>query len=373
MKVFLLHCEISPYRLPLFESLSNLVDLHVYYCRTKATYRKWDIQLDKYSFKRKVHKGINLGPFVINPTILFNVLFGNYDVYILGEDPRIFFSKCIVVFIAKLLRKTVILWSGMVENNYYKGYKRIFDPYILDLTAKIYFRYADAFIAYSERTKAYLLRRGVPSERMYQGTQVISKEQLMSDGLSKKNRKQYLHFDDNKKIILCVSNLTKQKGLNYLIEAFKQLNRKDTVLIFAGTGDEEENFRTLASDCSHIFFPGFVKGDEKVHYYSIADIFILPTLHDSWGLVINEAMMFGLPVITTNKAGCSQELIKGNGIIIKAGCSKAIEDALLKLLDDVNLRAKMGKKSLEIIKEYTIENVTNTFFKAISNASNLKF
>ena len=81
----------------------------------------------------------------------------------------------------------------------------------------------------------------------------------------------------------------------------------------------------------------------------------MPSFSDPWGLTINEAMVAGLPVITTTNVG-AQELIRGNGFVIPPRDSHALEVALAKLLNDDQLRHKMGEQSLEIIKDYTIEH-----------------
>ena len=147
------------------------------------------------------------------------------------------------------------------------------------------------------------------------------------------------------------------------------MNRDDSVLIMAGAGKEEGRIKELAAGDKNIFFPGYVDGQEKARYYTIADIFVLPTFVDPWGLVIMEAMMFGLPVITTTGAGAS-ELILGNGIVIEPGDEEAINESLEYLLDNDEIREEMGRKSKEIIKEYTVECAAGTFTEAILHCLN---
>lgn len=364
LKVLLLHGEMSPYRLPLFESLSEDVDLEVYYCKKRSSRRKWSILQSEFNFKRRVLASFNLGPLIINPTLPFRLLFHRYDVYILGEDHPTFISKVIVFLIAKLLHKHIIIWSGNTEEDYYEGYRKIGDKYVLGPINKFIYRYVEAFIAYGEQTQKYLLKKGVPQQKIYAGTQVICTNQLIRHAKDISTPSTDIFFK-NKKVILCVSYFEHFKGINYLIEAYKQLNRNDTVLVLAGAGREERNLKLLAHNRDDIYFPGYVEREEKAYYYSIADIFVFPTFRDVWGLVVNEAMMFGLPVITTNGAGCAQELINGNGFIVDAGSSLALKEAMEKILNDDSLRRKMGTKSKEIIGKFTIENAKTTFIDAI--------
>lgn len=110
------------------------------------------------------------------------------------------------------------------------------------------------------------------------GTQVISDRQVKRVEISKKA----LGFP-NKKIILFLSYFYKHKGGDVLIEVFKKMNRRDSILIMAGAGEEENTLKSLAEGRGNIYFPEYVLGKEKAKYYSIADIFVLPTFWDSWG------------------------------------------------------------------------------------------
>ena len=361
-KVFLLHSGASPYRLPLFESLSKEVNLEVFYCNYRAVRRRWSIPLSECSFKYRVLKCFNLGPFMINPTLPVDMLLNRHDVYILGEDQRIFFSELIGFLMAKLFGKPIIIWSGFTEKNYFERFKNIVDKYFLRPVYKFIYRYSDVFIAYGGVTKQYLINRGVLPQKILTGTQSLCSKQLMKYREDIDRSK--LSFKD-RKVILCVSYFDSRKGINYLIEAYKMLNRNDAILIIAGSGKEEENLKSLANGRDDIYFPGYVEAEAKAYYYSLADIFVFPTLSDAWGLVVNEAMMFGLPIITTNEAGCAQELIKGNGFVVKAGSIFSLKKALKTLLENEPLRREMGNKSKEIIGGCTIENAKKTFTDAI--------
>ena len=90
-----------------------------------------------------------------------------------------------------------------------------------------------------------------------------------------------------------------------------------------------------------------------------SDLFVLPTRKDVWGLVINEAMCYGLPVITTDKCVSGLELVKDyeNGFITPVNDSKNLAEKIRKVMKDNELSAKMSKNNLIKIKKYTIENM----------------
>jgi len=91
-------------------------------------------------------------------------------------------------------------------------------------------------------------------------------------------------------------------------------------------------------------------------YYKLADIFVLPTREDIWGLVINEAMAYGLPIVTTNKCNAGLELVKNgiNGYIVQVG---NVEELRCAIIDSLLRSDEMGYSALKAIQSYTIENM----------------
>lgn len=371
-KVFLLHNIIAPYKLPLFEELAKEWDLEVEFCKGMRKDRLWKTTLSDYSFKHEVLRDISigpvsLGPFVINYTLPFKLLLNRYDVYIFGITFSLsdILSAPVTLFIAKLLRTPFIAWSEYTDVDYSKfvGDKlgKIIETFV-GIYIKFVCRYSDFFIVSARRTKECLIKHGAFEEKIFVSPLVMPEEQIKKVSIPKFETE----YRD-KKVILYLGYLRKNKGVDYLIRAFKRLKTEDTALIIAGAGPEEEKLKFLAKDDENIYFVGYVEKEEKTKYYSIADIFVLPTLLDAWGLVVNEAMYFGLPVITTNAAGAS-ELINGNGFVVKAGDEEELRRAIEKLLDDEEMRREMGLKSREIIKDYTVEYAVKAFNEAIERA-----
>lgn len=103
--------------------------------------------------------------------------------------------------------------------------------------------------------------------------------------------------------------------------------------------------------------------DELFEYYKAADLFVLPTREDVWGLVINEAMACGLPVITTEKCGSGAELIEEgrNGYIVPVEDVDALAMSMKKILESNSLEEK-GIESLRIIEKYTFQTMAKTHY-----------
>lgn len=362
--VAILHHYSVPYRLPLFEKLSKEWDLRVYFCKSKVKYRLYNDDLKNWSFKSEILKSISLGLITINYDLFRKLVANKYDICIAQPNYVTFFSTLIMLIYAKLYRKPFVIWSGEIEDTwaFYPLSKKIIAKIYLYFCKKIIYPHADAFIAYGKKAKKYLIENRVPENKIFIGTQVIAEDQKKRINISKED----LGF--SKKVISFISYFYKRKGGDILINAFKKLNRKDAILILAGAGEEEDNLKSLSEGTENIYFPGYVSGKEKAKYYSISDIFVLPTFWDTWGLVINEAMMCGLPVIVTKNAGCSKELVDGNGFVIEAGDEQALRAAIEKLLDDNELQRKMGTRSREIIKKYNIDYAVNAFTNAVEYA-----
>jgi glycosyltransferase involved in cell wall biosynthesis len=111
-----------------------------------------------------------------------------------------------------------------------------------------------------------------------------------------------------------------------------------------------------------------VKFEHLVQYYSMADIFVFPTLNDVWGFVINEAMACQLPVISTQASQAAIEMVRSgeNGYVVKAADPNQLYTALKNLIIAPELRMRMAKKSREIIKcEFDVSRMVEGFLSAI--------
>ena len=121
-------------------------------------------------------------------------------------------------------------------------------------------------------------------------------------------------------------------------------------LVLVGAGPDEGALKKLAQDLgvsAQVLFTGYVTPEEIPQYYAAADLFVLPSYSDVWGLVVNEAMVAGLPVIVTRDVGAAEDLVEhgGNGFIVDAKDSSALAKALASLLENQPLRKTMGNAS----------------------------
>jgi glycosyltransferase involved in cell wall biosynthesis len=171
-----------------------------------------------------------------------------------------------------------------------------------------------------------------------------------------------------------VGRLVREKGVFDLLDAYGRLAveiRERVALVLVGEGgargELEMKARTIAP--GRIMFRGFKQRNQLIAEYALAELFIFPTHTDPWGLVVNEAMACGLPVIVTDVAGCSKDLIEedGNGYVVPARDPAELARAMAAIVCNRERRARMGKRSLEIIANYSPERCAAGLAQAASS------
>lgn len=160
-----------------------------------------------------------------------------------------------------------------------------------------------------------------------------------------------------------------RKGYDILAKAM--INVDKSVGLYIAGGSPEDNVKEIieSNKLDNIHFVGFKDSDELNKYFSSSDIFVLPTRYDIWGLVINEAMSFGLPIISSDTCIAAVEFnnLFNNALIYKNEDVTELSDSINTLVNDSNLRDQLGRNSLEGIKDYTIEQTKDDFINILNN------
>jgi glycosyltransferase involved in cell wall biosynthesis len=182
---------------------------------------------------------------------------------------------------------------------------------------------------------------------------------------------------ENKKV-LCVGNYVPRKGIIYLIEGFSKIERKSFTLHLVGNRKNNSTYynKLLAvvkelnlTDCV-FFYDGSDK--EKIKYlYSSSDIFVLPSLKETFGIVFLEAMHYGLPIVTTNVSAMPELITDGeNGLLVPPADSQALAKALSKLVENRELREQLGERGCQRIKNaYYWEQTSSKFLSLVQSIS----
>ena len=154
--------------------------------------------------------------------------------------------------------------------------------------------------------------------------------------------------------LICVCRLIRRKGLEFIVEAMRSLRNDGMTLEIAGTGEREQEIVDLVSnyglaDC--ISLRGYVDRQDLYEYYHRADIFVLPSISESFGQVLLEAMSTGLPVVASRVGGVPETIEHGvSGLLVEPGSSADLSAAIRSLAKDPSLRKKMGAHNAKIAR-----------------------
>jgi glycosyltransferase involved in cell wall biosynthesis len=202
----------------------------------------------------------------------------------------------------------------------------------------------------------------------------VDNERLLGESkrLQKRRReeKRALGIGESDCTILFVGKLIPKKRPMDLLRAYAMVQSKAKRLIFVGDGELRPELEGYVKEhnISGVRFAGFRNQTELPRYYAASDIFVLPSgTGETWGLVVNEAMCFGLPVVVSDVIGCGPDLVREgeNGFVFRAGDVERLASFLNLLARSRAMRATFGKRSSEIIQEYSHEKDVKSVMDAL--------
>lgn len=170
-------------------------------------------------------------------------------------------------------------------------------------------------------------------------------------------------------IFLFSGKLIEKKRPLDLLKAFIKLNSNDVGLIFMGDGSLRNEIQNivLQNQLNNVIITGFVNQAEISSYFVLADVFVLPSgMGETWGLVVNEAMNFSLPIITSDLVGSAADLNKENGIVYPCGNVEALFLAMTNMMERKSNWKEMGKRSLNLINGYSNTVRTKNLLTALN-------
>jgi glycosyltransferase involved in cell wall biosynthesis len=221
----------------------------------------------------------------------------------------------------------------------------------------------DAAIVGGRRAAQYLVSLGFPADKIAFGYDVVDND-FFSRGTEALRRDSAPDAEGlPRRYFLYAGRLAPEKNLSALIQQFSTYRARggEWDLVLVGQGPLGTNLRDEAQRdgcAAHIHFAGFKQGAELLPPYAFASCFVLPSTREPWGLVVNEAMASGLPVIVSTRCGCSDDLVEhgGNGFIFDPAREDELVDCMMRMsaMSDEE-RARMGQRSREIIANFSLE------------------
>jgi len=354
-RIVILHNIISPYKTSLFREIHAICHrMEVLYMARTERNRQWHIDTNELSFPHKImFKGAldNINPLRLAIRTWIELDFDDPDVLILGGYR---YSACWAGFLwAKLNRKKIILWSASNDVDRSRTFlKEKLKGFLVSR--------CNAANVYGQRSRDYLVQLGLKKDAIFIKGNTTDNDfyHTRTSQLRAKRdsvRKQFGFAAHN---FLYIGRFSKEKNILHLLKAYKRLERADDwglILVGAGPQGEEIEGYVERYGFKNALMPGFQQKEDMPKFLAASDIFILPSISEPWGLVVNEAMAAGLPVLVSERCGCYPDLVKEgvNGFSFDPFDSNELAGLMQNVVDGKYDLISMGEASRDIIKDYT--------------------
>jgi glycosyltransferase involved in cell wall biosynthesis len=354
---------IAPYRIPVFNALARRagVDLHaIFLAETDEALRQWRIYIDEIRFSYEVLSSwrwragkrsllVNRGLWsALDAARPQTILCGGYNYPATWES----------LWWARRRNVRFVLWTESNGRDQRSGHTGV------EWLKRYFVSSCHAFVVPGKSSFAYLRTLGAREHVIFTAPNAVDNTFFVAQ--AEKARAHATEFREKLKLlpqfILFVGRLVPEKGVFDLLEAYAKLEnslRSEVGLVFAGDGPSRAE---LAQQAKHITpgtvsFPGFAHREDLACFYALADVLVLPTHSDPWGLVVNEAMACGLPIIVSSVAGCAADLVEDgwNGYVVPPRDSEKLSEAIDSVVRQPELRHQMSARSLERIRNYSPE------------------
>ncbi|MBE3557386.1 MAG: glycosyltransferase [Firmicutes bacterium] len=355
----------SPYMVERFNALAdrNNFEFEAWFNDRTEPDRSWDVDESGWHFRYRYLPKTRLFEHTIHwPLPLF------------GRRPEILVSLyaepsfLMGWMIAKLRKVRTVFWCEITRDSWVK--RKVWK----DAIKHALFTHVDATLGGGEESRAFAMRFGVSADRAMCLPHSIDVKHFMLGSLQAQNHCEILRTKLGLQgtTFIYVGRLWWGKGLLYLLEAFEKVQKQSTEpvsLLLVGDGPEETNLKQMVidHDLRNVVFVGFKQKSDLPQYYALADVFVFPTLGDPYGLVVDEAMACGLPVISTSAAGEIHDRVEEgiNGYIVPPEDSVILANRMLTLTQDPVLRARMGQVSAQKIEGHTPEKWAEDFERIV--------
>jgi glycosyltransferase involved in cell wall biosynthesis len=252
-------------------------------------------------------------------------------------------------------------------------FKRLF---IKEIVKSNLLKLIDSAFVGGGNQKKYLMKLGFNSKAIFKGCDIIDNKYFLENANFIKSKENYYRAKLGlpKYYFFVSCRLIKKKNLMFLIDTYSKfvVKNKNWHLVIAGDGILLKELKELTIKLkigNMITFLGYVQYNEIPYYYSLSSCFILPSVREQWGLVVNEALACGIPVIVSNRCGSAFELVENNkvGYTFDPYDQSDLLDKMNKIINQ-DTRSQFSKNSFEIISKYNLSNFGENLKKASEHA-----
>lgn len=342
-----------PYKVDFYNELGKMCDLTVLFEAKRIGNQKFNWNDEQNHHFNAVYLTDMLNERKVNWKILRYIDKKKFDVFVISAFHTFTGQLAIWALKAKKIFYCFEIDGAFIpvqENSFKYNYK------------KFLISNANKYLSPSLISDLYLKHYGAANDKIfrYPFASTLAAEVLPQPlTVKEKNSLRSKHEIKEEKVIIGVGQFIKRKGFDILIKSLSKIKSTSVGCYIIGGEPPCEYLNLVQSlQLANVHFLPFQSRKTLSEYYQLSDVFVLPTREDIWGLVVNEAMANGLPVITTDKCNAGLAMVSDeNGAIIPVD---SVDDLVLSLrnilFDDIK-REKMGIKSLEIMKRYTIEKM----------------
>jgi UDP-GlcNAc:undecaprenyl-phosphate GlcNAc-1-phosphate transferase len=355
----------TPYRQPLLERLAahDSMDLVVYYLAESEADRAWDVSVPENEHFRVL-------PGEATASGGRKTFFNHWNPGLSGELDRGDYDAIVVPGYAMRSSQAAILWARRRRKPYvihseshFRDERRAL---IRRVTKAVGLRPvisgAAACLATGTLSREYLCRYGARPERVFYFPNTPDVEWFAEHSDELRPRRAELRAKwglPDAPTVLFAGRLIQVKGVDVLLRAFAELRKRlgEASLAIVGDGPEKSRLEGLARElgvADGVHFIPFQQRDALVELYACVDVFCLPSRHEPWGVVVNEAAACGLPLVVSDRVGAAPDLVKEgrNGRVVPAEDASALAEALLEMLKPSADRDEMARVSREAARAW---------------------
>ncbi len=276
-------------------------------------------------------------------------------------------AQWVLLFYAKLMGiKVVISNESNVRDHVRMGPKERFKQGLL--------KQAQGFFCFGQSSAAYLEKLGVqPSQILTRKAAVVDNDVIlehyrmaMPERAKRKQHKGWANYN-----FIFVGRLIPPKNLAMLLDAFAEISREtsDWGLVLLGEGEQKHLLQQLAQNIENVRFEAGVPWYEVAEYLALADVLVLPSESEPWGLVVNEAMICGLPVLVSEPSGCVEDLVRTgqNGFTFDPHQKQDMVVKMRYFVENATELSRMGEASRQIVAPFEPEKVAHEMLRGIKN------
>lgn len=353
-RVLLISNVPQTYRIPLFNEIDRqlnhkAIQLKVVFASDGYKRRKSKIDFSEMKFQYEILKSFKINFGNVEKTMFtyggISNLISEYKpdkIIVLG-----FSLATIKIFLRSLFKKTdYVIWSGaliMATQKY---------SILRQMLRRVLIRRASAFVAYGSKAKQYLIDQGASPEKVHIGINTVDSRFFFVET----DKIRATLTPDVKKHLLYIGYLVPRKNVMKLIDIIEELSvtRKDFVLDIIGDGSDKPLLEKAVEEKKlgeFVNFHGFIQRNGLPKYFAQSACFLFQTDFDVWGLVLNEAMAAGLPVLSSVNAAATYDLIvEGEtGFAVDYNDSDQIIEKIKLLLDNPELSKRIGDNAHRLI------------------------